>query len=215
MSQYYQVNALSELPEVKVAEDEYFASFRANFTDNAIYDAKNKSRDEELIINISRCILKHIKAKKLESDFRNWTEFDTKRFQAYVGENCCCNPYSLIPLLTCCIGCVWYSYNNKRFEGKYEFPAPTDYYGGEYHYYGTKDLKNIAKNHWKYLKLWEADSICEILGCKNKYKISTTELGLVNISQGYERYMFDFITAYIERIQITVYNMLKYENIEL
>ena len=179
--------------------DSYFAALRSNFG--------NVDKDE-FIIKISLFLVRHIKTNGLESDFAEWGSREGDRIDDYYGIGCCCSPNYWLAFLTCGIGCVWINQYNTMLSSKYNFPHFRN------NWPSNRERNEIVVNHWRYLRLWDMDNLCKLLGCGERmYVISTVNAGgLAEITQGYDKFIVDTITANFDRIKNTVYNMLKYEN---
>ncbi len=193
------MSAIRQSLEHKV--DSYFAGLRSNF---------GNANTDEFIVKFSLFLVQHIKTNGLESDFAEWGNQERTRIYDFYGIGCCCSPNYWLAFLTCCIGCKWICQYDDMLRSKYNFPHFRNNWPREH------EISDLVANHWKYLRLWDINNLCKMLDCGNRiFVISTTSAGgLTEITQGYDKFIVDTITANLERIKCTVYNMLKYENVE-
>ena len=179
------------------SEEDYFAELVNNY---------QNANTEELIINISKYIALYIKENEYASDFDDWSCIDEMKFDMFIQSDKCCSLYTFLGMATGGLGFLFCCYNYKHLADKYRFPEIYDYESTE------RKRAAIVKEHWKYLRFWDMANLCGIFGISCKYRISTRTVGLVDSSEGYDRFMISTIVDNLERIKCTVYNILKYED---
>jgi hypothetical protein len=189
---------------MKYDDDGYFSSIRNTY---------QTVQNEEIIVKISKYLVRYIKDNKLESDFRELTYFEKEKISFILcNEGCCCcaNYYGCCALVTCCIGWICFCKILNEVDEKYEFSFPYKYEFNE----RERLRQNAPKNHWQYLRFWHCDNLFNIFECKRTYILSTIHEGFDETTEGYDKFIMDKIKENLERIKFTTYNLLKYGEVE-
>lgn len=185
---------------MKHDDDGYFSSIRNTYP---------AVQNEEIIVKISKYLVRYIKANELESQFNELNFIEKEKISARLcntGCCCCANMYGCLALITCCFGWVKYCDVIDEVDKKYNFAFPY-----KYEYSERERLRQDApKNHWQYLVFWNIDNLCDIMECKRTHKLSTSHEGFDETTDGYDKFIIDKIKENIDRIKFTTYNLLKY-----